>query len=122
MKLHWPTGRPDLFWDRRRYFYHEGQLTDREKRQAKNAVDQMLEADVFKTTILGLHRVFRAEDLPVQMVLLLHDGIWFTCPAERTTVARVKRMIKKIKESFCETFCSSQNESESIGRRSEVNL
>jgi len=45
-------------WGRRRCFYHEGPLTDREKRQAKNAVVQMLEADVFKITLLELHRVF----------------------------------------------------------------
>jgi DNA polymerase-1 len=62
-------------------------MTDREKRQAKNAVVQMLEADVFKITLLELHRAFRAEDLPVKMVLLLHDGIWFTCPAERVNEA-----------------------------------
>ena len=67
-------------WGRRRCFYHEGPLTDREKRQAKNAVVQMLEADVFKITLLELHRAFQDEDLPVKMVLLLHDGIWFTCP------------------------------------------
>ena len=50
-------------WDRRRYFYHEGQLTDREKRQAKNAVDQMLEADVFKTTILVLCPIIKHAQL-----------------------------------------------------------
>jgi DNA polymerase-1 len=71
-------------------------MTDREKRQAKNAVVQMLEADVFKITLLELHRAFRAEDLPVKMVLLLHDGIWFTCPAERVTVSRVNEAIQKI--------------------------
>lgn len=74
-------------------------MTDREKRQAKNAVVQMLEADVFKITLLELHRAFRAEDLPVKMVLLLHDGIWFTCPEKRATVARAKEVIKKIMEN-----------------------
>lgn len=86
-------------WGRRRCFHTDGPLADREKRQAKNAVVQMLEADVFKMTLLELHRAFRAEDLPVQMVLLLHDGIWFTCPGDRATVARVKEAIKKIMEN-----------------------
>jgi DNA polymerase I len=86
-------------WCRRRCFYHEGSLSNREKRQAKNAVVQMLEADVFKITLLELHRSFQSTDLPVKMVLLLHDGIWFTCPAERATVARVAGEIKKIMEN-----------------------
>ncbi len=73
-------------------------MADREKRQAKNAVVQMLEADVFKITILELHRAFKAENLPVKIVLLLHDGIWFTCPAERVTVTRVSEAIQKIME------------------------
>jgi DNA polymerase I len=86
-------------YGRRRCFYHEGPLTKREKRQAKNAVVQMLEADVFKITMLALHSAFRAENLPVQMVLLLHDGIWFKCPEKRVTVARICETIHKIMEN-----------------------
>ncbi|MGO9121050.1 MAG: DNA polymerase A family protein [Desulfomonilaceae bacterium] len=86
-------------YGRRRCFYHKGALTEREKRQAKNAVVQMLEADVFKITLLELHGAFQVEDLPVKMVLLLHDGIWFTCSDERATVARVKETIRKIMEN-----------------------
>ena len=59
----------------------------------------MLEADVFKITLLALHRAFQAEDLPAKMVLLLHDGFWFTCPEERATVARVTQVIKKTMEN-----------------------
>lgn len=59
----------------------------------------MLEADVFKIALLELHRVFLAEDLPVKIVLILHDGIWFTCPAKRATVARVTEAIQKIMEN-----------------------
>ncbi len=87
------------FYGRRRCFLDEGPLTEREKRQAKNAVVQMLEADVFKITLLGLHRTFLAEDLPVKMVLFLHDGIWFTCPKERVTVTRASEAIQKIMEN-----------------------
>ena len=68
-------------------------MTEREKRQAKNAVVQMLEADVFKITVLELHRAFKSLGLPVKIVLLLHDGIWFTCPDKRATVARVSEEI-----------------------------
>jgi DNA polymerase I len=39
---------------RRRGFTHPGELTERERRQAANAVVQMLEVDVFKKTILEL--------------------------------------------------------------------
>ncbi len=73
-------------------------LTDRKKRQAKNAIVHMLEADVFKITLLELHRAFQAEDSPVKMVLLLHDGIWFTCPAKRVTVTPVNEATQKIME------------------------
>jgi DNA polymerase-1 len=86
-------------YGRRRCFYNEGPLTEREKRQARNAVVQMLEADVFKISLLELHRAFRVANLTVKIVLLLHDGIWFTCPAERATVARVKEEIQKIMEN-----------------------
>lgn len=86
-------------WGRRRCFYHQGTLTDREKRQAKNAVVQMLEADVFKITLLELNLAFRGSELPVRIVLLLHDGIWFTCPAESATVARVTEKIQKTMEN-----------------------
>lgn len=86
-------------WGRRRCFYSGGPLTDREKRQAEDAVVQMLGADVFKITLLALHRAFRVENLPVKIVLLLHDGIWFTCPDDRATVARVTGEIKKIMEN-----------------------
>jgi len=59
----------------------------------------MLEADVFKITLLALYRSFRCSSLPVKIVLLLHDGIWFTCPKERVTVTRVCQQIKKIMEN-----------------------
>lgn len=86
-------------WGRRRCFYHKDPLSDREKRQAKNAVVQMLEADVFKTTLLGLHRAFQVSDLPVKIVLLLHDGIWFSCPNDRVTVTRVTEEIRNTMEN-----------------------
>jgi len=86
-------------WGRRRSFYHEGPLTEREKRQAKNAVVQMLEADAFKITLLALHRALHSSNLPVRIVLLLHDGIWFTCPSKRVTVTRVTEEIRKIMEN-----------------------
>ncbi len=86
-------------WGRRRCFYHEGALSERERRQAKNTVVQMLEADVFKITLLELHMAFRFSNLPVKLVLLLHDGIWFTCPDERATVARVTEEIREVMEN-----------------------
>jgi len=73
-------------------------LTAREKRQAKNAVVQMLEADVFKITVLELHRAFKTAGLSVT-ILLFHDRIWFTCLDERATVARVKEAINKTMEN-----------------------
>jgi DNA polymerase I len=72
---------------RRRAFNHPGELTERERRQAANAVVQMLEADVFKKTVLELDATFKREGMPVEMVLLLHDGIWFTCTQEVLGVA-----------------------------------
>jgi len=88
-----------FLYGRRRCFYGEDPLTEREKRQTKNAVVQMLEADVFKITLLELHRAFQDQNLPVKMVLLLHDGIWFTCPDERVTVTRASEAIRKIMEN-----------------------
>jgi DNA polymerase I len=82
---------------RRRAFNHPGELTQRDRRQAANAVVQMLEADVFKKTVLELDAAFRREELPVEMVLLLHDGIWFTCPQDLREKAKAK--IKLVMEN-----------------------
>lgn len=67
---------------RRRGFAHSGELTERERRQAANAVVQMLEADVFKKTVLELDKAFKREGLPVEIALQLHNGIWFACPQD----------------------------------------
>ena len=83
---------------RRRGFTHPGDLTEREKRQAANAVVQMLEADVFKKTVLELSAAFKREGLPVEMVLLLHDGIWFTCPNDHAILSKAKQVIKDVME------------------------
>lgn len=82
---------------RRRGFSHPGDLTEREKRQAANAVVQMLEADVFKKTVLELDKAFKRENLPAEIVLLLHDGIWFTCPEK--DVQQAKMLIKQVMEN-----------------------
>lgn len=49
---------------------------------------------------LQLCRGFKRNGLPVQTMLLLHDGIWFTCPSERVTVTRVTEEIQRIMENF----------------------
>jgi DNA polymerase I-like protein with 3'-5' exonuclease and polymerase domains len=82
---------------RRRAFTHHGELTQRERRQAANAVVQMLEADVFKKTVLELDAAFKREGMPVDMVLLLHDGIWFSCPNE--IQEKAKALIKLVMEN-----------------------
>ena len=82
---------------RRRGFTHPGDLTQRERRAAANAVAQMLEADVSKKTVLELDAAFQREGLPVEMVLLLHDGIWFTCPHEIQEKAKV--LIRHVMEN-----------------------
>ena len=83
---------------RRRAFNHSGELTQRERRQAANAVVQMLEVDVFKKTVLKLYTAFKREGLPVKMVLLLHDGIWFTCPCD--TQEKARALIRRVMENF----------------------
>jgi DNA polymerase-1 len=82
---------------RRRAFNHPGELTQRERRQAANAVVQMLEVDVFKKTVLELDAAFKLKGLPVEMVLLLHDGIWFECLQEINEVA--KTLIRQVMEN-----------------------
>ncbi len=76
----------------------------REKRQARNAVVQMLEADVFKKTVLELDKVFKLERLPVEIALLLHDGIWFTCPDNPDVVEQLKKIIKDVMENSVALF------------------
>jgi DNA polymerase I len=83
---------------RRRAFNHPGELTERERRQAANAVVQMLEVDVFKKTVLELDTAFKREGMPVEIVLLLHDGIWFRCPCD--TQEKAKALIRRVMENF----------------------
>jgi hypothetical protein len=59
----------------------------------------MLEADVFGITPLALNGAFRFSSLPVKIVLFLHDGIWFICPDDRATSARVGEKIQEIMEN-----------------------
>jgi len=40
----------------------------------------------------------------VKIVLLLHDGIWFTCPDERATVTRVGEDVRVLAEKCPEWF------------------
>lgn len=74
-------------------------MSEREKRQARNAVVQMLEADVFKKIVLELHRVLEREHLPVKMVFLLQDGIWFICPNDPAILRQAKQMIKDVMQN-----------------------
>jgi len=53
-----------------------------------------MEADV-----LPLHRAFKSSGIPVKIALLLHDGIWSTCPPDRATVARISGVTQKIMEN-----------------------
>jgi len=59
----------------------------------------MLEADVFKKTLLKLDQTFEREHLPVKMVLLLHDGIWFTCHNDPAILRQSKQVIKDVMEN-----------------------
>ena len=89
---------------RRRAFNHPGELTQRERRQAANAVVQMLEADVFKKTVLELDTAFKREGMPVEMALLLHDG----------NMVHVSAAARRVRESsdraghgeFCPSVCT----------------
>jgi len=82
---------------RRRGFSHLGDLNNREGRQAANAVVQMLEADVFKKIVLELDKAFKQMTLPVEILLLLHDGIWLTCPEKH--VPQTKMLIKQVMQN-----------------------
>ncbi len=52
---------------------------------------------MFKKTVLELAAAFKQEGLPVEMVLLIHDGIWFTCPHEIREKA--KALIRQVMEN-----------------------
>jgi len=95
--------RPERFvqslFGRRRCFNHDGALAARERRQIRNAVVQMLEVDVFKKTVLAVYQRLRDESLPVTIALLLHDGIWFTCPKDDAVVQEAMEVIQQVMEN-----------------------
>ena len=45
------------------------------------------------------HPALKSTGLPDGIVLLLHDGIWFTCPEKRVTITRASQSIQKIIEN-----------------------
>ena len=52
---------------------------------------------MFKKTVLELDTAFKQEGMQAEMVLLLHDGIWFSCPQDLREKARAT--IKQVMEN-----------------------
>ncbi len=52
---------------------------------------------MFKKTVLKLDSAFKRDGFTIEMVLLLHDGTWFTCPQDFR--GKAEALIRQVMEN-----------------------
>jgi len=65
------------------------------ERQFRVTWPQQIEADLIKTAILRLDRIFRRRNMKARIVMMIHDAIWVEAPQEEEREVRclVRRMM-----------------------------
>jgi DNA polymerase I len=58
------------------------------ERSFKVTWPQQIEADLIKTAMLRLDRIFRKRKMGARMVMMIHDSLWVECPEEETDLVR----------------------------------
>ena len=55
---------------------------------------QQIEADLIKTAMLRLDRIFRRRDMKARIVMMIHDALWVESPEEEAE--RVRHLVKRM--------------------------
>jgi DNA polymerase-1 len=65
------------------------------ERSFKVTWPQQIEADLMKTAMVRLDRIFRRRNLKARIVMMIHDALWVEAPHEEENEARhlVERMM-----------------------------
>lgn len=67
------------------------------ERQFRVTWPQEIEADLIKTSMLRLDRIFRRRNMDARIVMMIHDALWVECPEKETEQVRnlVRKMMTK---------------------------
>jgi DNA polymerase-1 len=65
------------------------------ERQFRATWPQQIEADLIKTAMLRLNRIFKSRDMKAQILMMIHDALWVEAPSEEATEVRhlIQRMM-----------------------------
>ena len=63
------------------------------ERQFRVTWPQQIEADLIKTAMVRLDRIFRRRNMDARIVMMIHDALWAECPNEEQSEAR--RLVRR---------------------------
>jgi DNA polymerase-1 len=55
---------------------------------------QQIEADLMKTAMVRLDRIFRRRNMKARIVMMIHDALWVECPNEEES--EVKSLVQRM--------------------------
>jgi len=64
------------------------------ERQFRVTWTQQIEADLIKTAMVRLHRIFRRRRMRARMVMMIHDSLWVEAPKEQE--ADVRKLMQEV--------------------------
>lgn len=64
------------------------------ERQFRVTWTQQIEADLMKTAMLRLDRIFRRRNMKARIVMMIHDALWVECPNEEES--EVKSLVRRM--------------------------
>jgi DNA polymerase I len=68
--------------------------TSEVERQFRVTWTQQIEADLIKTAMLRLDRIFRRRSMDARIVMMVHDSLWIECPEGEAE--QVRHLMKKM--------------------------
>ena len=63
------------------------------ERQFRVTWPQQIEADLMKTAMVRLDRIFRRRNMKARIVMMIHDALWVECPEDEAE--QVRHLVEK---------------------------
>jgi DNA polymerase-1 len=67
------------------------------ERKFRVTVPQQIEADLIKTAMVRLHRIFRRRNVGARIVMMIHDALWVEAPKEEAE--EVSHLVRRMMET-----------------------
>ncbi len=64
------------------------------ERQFRVTWPQQIEADLMKTAMIRLDRIFRRRNMKARIVMMIHDALWVEAPKEEEN--EVQRLVRRM--------------------------